>query len=241
MGHQSRAKALNAVGWIDTSIRGLGGERRFQDGLWLREPGAPAVYPAAVTFGSATTDAIVSPLADALASWGPAPFFLWDVGGTHDLAPVGLHHVWTHPWYVREPSPFVAPESGIEFLRARDVASLDAFERAARVGNEAEGDAERWHAVATLSDERVSYLLGRLNDRAVVSGVTFDSADMVGLYEVSTPPPLRRRGHARALVHHVVVTHDGRRLGVWPDPPSVPIYTDAGFVVGGHIALWIRA
>lgn len=241
VGSHSRAKAINAAEWIDVSVRGLGCESQFQGPVWFRGPTAPTIYPAAVILGtSQAREAVSSTLAGLLASWGPALFYLWDVGANHDLTRLGLVHLWTRPWYLRDPSPFIAPESAITLARAKDGPALQAFERASKAGNESEHDAERWHAACTLNDERVSYLLGYLADHVVVSGVTFESAGMVGLYELSTLPTFRRRGYAQSLVYHVVQEHAHRRLGVWPDPISVPIYVNAGFVVGGQIAAWTR-
>ena len=174
------------------------------------------------------------------AAWGKQSFYLWDVGGESDLARLGFHHLWTRPWFVRRPSPWESePTSEVEFSRVQDVSGLLAYEKASKAGLESEDDPGPWHAESTLEDENISYVVGRRGGEVVVSGVTYASADLVGVYGISTPPEFRRRGYGRALLEHFVARHAGSSLGAWPDPVYVSIYTDAGFEIGGEIAAWL--
>ena len=177
---------------------------------------------------------------EVLATWRNRTFYLWDVGAKSDLGQLGFHHLWTRPWFVRHPAPWESESPcEIEVSRVQDDPGLLQFEKASKAGFESKDDLEPWYARSTLGDEHIHYVVGHLGDDVVVSGVTYASADMVGIYGISTPPEFRRRGYGRFLVEHFMGAHAGSSLGVWPDPVYVSIYTDSGFLIGGEIAAWV--
>ena len=123
-------------------------------------------------------------------------------------------------------------------------AQLIDFERSTWIGFEESDDAPigrepfSQHHNATLHDTGMTYINGRLNGDVVSSIIIHKTEDAAGIYGVSTLPEHRRRGYATALVHAATALHPELPVVVQPDPPSVPMYTRIGFMVGGEIAMW---
>ena len=75
----------------------------------------------------------------------------------------------------------------------------------------------------------------------VASAIAYATGNMVGIYSISTLPRFRRRGSATALVHAAVALRPDLPVSVYPDPPTVPLYTSMGFMRAGEIAAWDKA
>jgi len=97
------------------------------------------------------------------------------------------------------------------------------------------------HAEGTLNDAEMHYLIARLDGRVVASTIAYATPDMLGIYGISTVPEFRRRGYATALVRAAVSLRSDLPVSVQPDPESVRIYTDTGFVPAGQVAAWHKA
>jgi GNAT superfamily N-acetyltransferase len=150
---------------------------------------------------------------------------------------------------VRLPAPLAPPvlPDGLTIETATNAAQLADFEQATWQGFEESEtgfpDREPFsqHPLATLDVPGMVYLNARLDGQVVASTIAHLTGDMLGIYGLSTLPQYRRRGYARALVHASVALRPDRAASVYPDPPTVPIYTDLGFVRGGIIAVWRTA
>jgi GNAT superfamily N-acetyltransferase len=84
----------------------------------------------------------------------------------------------------------------------------------------------------------MNYLLLRQEEQVVASVIAHITEDMVGIFGISTLPQFRRRGYGTALVRAAVALRPDLPLTVFPDPPSVPMYTRSGFVRAQEIAVW---
>jgi predicted GNAT family acetyltransferase len=82
------------------------------------------------------------------------------------------------------------------------------------------------------------YLIARADGRVVASAIAYATMNMLGIYGISTLPEFRRRGYATALVREATSLRPDLPVSVQPDPASVRIYTDMGFVPAGQIAAW---
>ncbi|MFN8441799.1 MAG: GNAT family N-acetyltransferase [Caldilineaceae bacterium] len=123
---------------------------------------------------------------------------------------------------------------------------LDQFERASWVGFEeneemlASRPSHSWHPVATLENPNMFYWVAWLEGKVVAGVIAHATDDMLGIYGLSTLLPYRRRGYATALIRAAVAARPDLSACVFPDPPSVPIYTQIGFAPAGEIAIWRR-
>jgi GNAT superfamily N-acetyltransferase len=94
------------------------------------------------------------------------------------------------------------------------------------------------YAAATVTHPGLHYLFIRQAEQIVASVIAHVTADMVGIYGISTLPRFRRRGYGTALVRAAVALRPDLPVTVFPDPPSVPMYTRSGFVRAQEIAIW---
>lgn len=250
----TRAMALNLANWTDSSVKARGVETATTESLWWRQPGDAPIYLTALIFNAQTSDdELFSEVKLVEDAWGTRDFDLWDCCGAHDLSKGGFEQVWKNPWYLR-PASAIAAAALPEGLFIEIVASADQlaeFEWASWVGFEEPEEAPEvvfrdrkryaWHALSTLDDPGMYYLIARLNGQVVAGVIAHVTEDMVGIYGLSTLPEFRRRGYATALVHASVALRPDLSVCVQPDPPTVSIYTSMGFVRGGEIASWRKA
>lgn len=245
----TKAMALNVAAWHDSSVRCLGVQTFRTERLWWREPGGAPIYVSAIiTEPYASIDRLRADLAAVQTKWGTEGISVWDCWALHDLSALGFDRQWVEPWYLRQPSPLprnftVPPTLSIEV--ATSSRQLAEFEEASMVGFEAP-EADRavgsfgWHAEGTLEDEGMTYLLARLDGQVVAGMIAYATANMLGIYAISTLPAFRRRGYATALVRAATSLQPDLPVSVQPRPPSARIYTDLGFVLAGQIAMWIK-
>ena len=240
--------ALNCSAWTESSVRSLGVAASRTESLWWRQPGASAIYLAALIFDPHAPDSqILDELSNVRRAWGTSPVSLYDCWATRDLGSVGYERRFQTPWYARPPGP-IAPAvlpTGLSIEIATTSEELAEFERASGLGFEtAEADLPArfaQHAEATLQDPGMHYLNAWLDGRVVASTIDYATEDMLGIYAMSTLSPFRRRGYGTALVHAALALRSDLPASVHPDPPSVPMYTCWGLRRAGEIAAWRTA
>jgi len=245
----TKAMALNVAAWIDSSVVNLGVQTFRTDGLWWRKPGGSPIYLSAIiTDPEVSDDVLHADLRLVETEWGTRGISLWDCWAARDLNGMGFERQWTEPWYLRHPSPLpgnLTLPPGLSIGVVTNAKQLAEFEEASWEGFETIEAARTvgrfgQHAEGTLDDARMHYLIARLDGRVVASAIAYATTDMLGIYGISTVPELRRRGYATALVRAVVSLRSDLPVSVQPDPESVRIYTETGFVPAGHVAAWRR-
>ncbi len=243
----TKAMALNVAAWTDSSVVCLGVHTFRTESLWWRRPGGSPIYLSAiVTDPQATDDVLHADLGLVQTEWGTEGISLWDCWAMRDLSGIGFKRQWLEPWYLRHPSPlprnFTLPR-GLSIEAVTNAKQLAGFEEASWEGfemTEAARTVGRFgqHAEGTLDDEGMHYLIAWLDGRVVASTIAYATTDMLGIYGISTVPEFRRRGYATALVRAAVSLRSDLPASVQPDPGSVRIYTDTGFVPAGQVAAW---
>lgn len=249
----TRAMAFNVADWTDASVRAYGIQTAYTPGLWQRRPGGSPIYLAAVILDMETPDSVIlAELSHTRDVWQAAGRETWvyDCGAARDLGRVGFEKQWENPWYLRPPGPVVSPvaspvlPAGLVIETVTNAAQLADFEQATWQGFEEsespfpEREPYSQHPLATLDVPGMVYLNARREGQVVASTIVHLTGDMLGIYGLSTLPQFRRRGYGRALVRASVALRPDLPASVYPDPVTVPIYTDLGFVRGGAIAVW---
>jgi hypothetical protein len=246
----TRAMAVNLADWHRSSLQGFGVESFYTDGLWWRQPGGSGIYLGAIVIDAQTPDdALFAELNRVQKSWEPAGFGLYDCWATRNLAGIGFDRAVKNPWYLRDPAaspePKLPDRLSIEIVTSAQ--QLADFEWASWAGFEEPEDPEEaflgrkpfsQHPLETLDDPGMYYLNARLDGQVVAGVIIHATDDMVGIYGISTLPSFRRRGYAGALVRASLALRPELPVSVFPDPVSVPIYTEVGFVAAGEIAVW---
>jgi len=243
----TKAMALNVAAWIDSSVVCLGVQTFRTESLWWRKPGGSPIYLSAiVTDPQVADDVLHTDLRLVETEWGAEGISLWDCWAVRDLGGMGFKRQWMEPWYLRHPSPpprNVTLPPGLSIEAVTNAKQLAEFEEASWEGFETI-DAGRavgrfgQHAEGTLEDAGMHYLIARLSGRVVASTIAYATTDILGIYGISTVPEFRRRGYATALVRAAVSLRSDLPVSVQPDPESVRIYTDTGFVPAGRVAAW---
>ncbi len=243
----TKAMALNVTAWHDLSVASLGFRTFRNEVLWWRKPGGSPIYLSAiVTDPEAADDVLHSQLRRVETSWGTEKVSLWDCWALRDLSRMGFKRKGVEPWYLRHPSPLsrnLRLPDGLSIETVTNPVELAEFEAASWDGFEMTETAREvgrfgQHALGTLGDGGMHYVVARLNGRVVASTIAYATADMLGIYGISTRPEFRRRGYATALVRAAVSLRPDLPVSVQPSPESACIYTDAGFVPAGQVAAW---
>lgn len=243
----TKAMALNVAAWIDSSVLCLGVQTFRTASLWWRKPGGSPIYLSAiVTDPMAADDVLHADLRLVETKWGTEQVSLWDCWAVRDLSGMGFKRQWVEPWYLRHPSPLPSNSglpSGLSIEAVINIRQLAEFEQASWEGFEMIEGARTvgrfgQHAEGTLHDKGMHYLIARLDGRVVASTIAYATTDMLGIYGISTVPDFRRRGYATTLVRAAVSLRSDLPVSVQPDPESVRIYTDTGFVPAGQVAAW---
>jgi len=243
----TKAMALNVAAWTDSSVVCLGVHTFRTESLWWRKPGGSPIYLSAIiTDPQVADDVLQSDLRLVETVWGTEGISLWDCWAARDLSGMGFKRQWMERWYLRHPSPlprnFTLPP-GLSIEAVTNAKQLAEFEEASWEGFEmieAARTVGRFgqHAEGTLDDAGMQYLMARLDGRVVASTIAYATRNMVGIYGISTVPQFRRRGYATALVRAVISLRSDLPVSVQPDPESVRIYADTGFVPAGEVAAW---
>lgn len=208
--------------------------------------GSPIYLSAIITDPQAADDILDADLRLVKTAWGTGPVSLWDCWAARDLGGLGFRRQWVEPWYLRPPSPlpsnFTRP-SGLFIEAVTNAEQLAEFEQASWEGFEMTEAARKFgkfgqHALGTLEDEGMRYLMARLEGRVVASTIAYATRDVLGIYGISTIPEFRRRGYATALVRAAASLRPDLPVSAQPDPPSVRMHTDLGFVPAGQVAAW---
>jgi len=246
----TKAMALNVAAWIDSSVVCLGVQTFRTASLWWRKPGGSPIYLSAIiTDPQVADDVLHSDLRLVETAWGAEGISLWDCWAVRDLSGMGFKRQWMERWYLRHPSPladnFTLPP-GLSIEAVTNAKQLAEFEEASWEGFEMTEGARTvgrfgQHALGTLNDPGMHYLIARLDDRVVASTIAYATKDVIGIYGISTLPEFRRRGYATALVREGISLRLDLPVSVQPDPDSVRIYTDSGFVPVGQVAAWHKA
>lgn len=246
----TRAMTRNLATWMDVSVRALGVTTGESDALWWRHPGGSPIYLSAVPLNGDISDGeVAAELAHVQTQWGDEPLNLYECWAKRPLEKFGLTHQFQNPWYVRLPKPAPPPITppqttlpDVRIARVTTPAELAEFEAASHLGfNEVENETIpvfSQHAPATLGDPGMCYLLARVKGQPVAGVIFYVTDDMVGLYGISTIPAMRRRGIGAALVRAGVKLYAHLPISVFPDPDTLSLYRDSGFIPAGEIAMW---
>src|SRR3972149_3032705 len=192
--------ALNVAAWIDSSVVNLGVETFQTEGLWGRKPGGSPIYLSAiVTDAEVADDVLHANLRLVEAAWGSEEISLWDCLAVYDLSGLGFKRQWMEHWYLRHPSPlprkFTLP-SRLSIEVVSNAEQLAEFEEASWEGFETIG-APRMvgrfgqHALGTLNDPGMHYLIARFDGRVVASTIAYATKDVIGIYGIFTMPVFR--------------------------------------------------
>jgi GNAT superfamily N-acetyltransferase len=240
--------ALNFAGFESACVRALGVATFQTRSIWWREPGGSPIYSAGGILDPDVSDqAIFDELASVHAAWQGAPIELNDYWAIRDLTRLGYTRLFQNPWYVRSAAPIEPCElpQGLVIETVKTPEQLREFERACHLGfdNSEANLPQRFaqHGETTLDDPGMVYLNARLGGQVVASTIAHAAENMLGIYAISVLAPFRRRGYGTALVHAAVALRPDLPVSVWPDPPSMPMYTRWGFSRAEEIACWRRA
>lgn len=243
----TRAMALNWAAFNSSCVRALGLSISQTRSLWWREPGGSPIYLAALLLDPNVADqAIFDDLVSVHDAWTGSPIQLYDLWACRDLAGLGYTRLFQNPWYLRSAAPIEACELplGLSIEVVRTPEELAEFERASYFGfNESKSDPpERFaqYGEPTLEDSGMVYFRARLDGKTVASAIAYTTENMLSIYAISVLAPFRRRGYGTALVHAAVAVRPDLPVSVYPDPPSVPMYTRWGFSRTDEIACWLR-
>jgi predicted GNAT family acetyltransferase len=82
--------------------------------------------------------------------------------------------------------------------------------------------------------------VGRVNGEPVTGAMAYVSDDVVGIYDVATPPEHRRRGYGEAITKAAIAA--GQDVPAWLDPSdmALPMYRRIGFEPIGRYTAWLR-
>ena len=216
--------------------------------IWWREPGGSPIYLAALLLDPDASDQTVfDELASVHEAWKGSAIQLYDFWATRDLKRLGYTRLFQNPWYVRSAAPIEPCEMPkglcIEIVKTSE--QLVEFERASHIGfdNSEAALPQRLaqHGEATLDDPAMVYLNARLGGQVVASTIVYATESLLSIYAISVLAPFRLRGYGTALVNAAVALRPDLPASVYPDPPSVPMYTRWGFSRAEEIACWLRA
>lgn len=248
----TRAMALNLADWHTSTVQHFGIETCTTNSIWWRRPGGSGIYLAALIHNDQRPDdETFTELQVVEEAWGDQGYEVYDCWGSRDLAQIGLKRIVKNPWYLRPPTAAVAlnlPE-GLEIEIVQTPQQLADFERASWEGFEEPDDPMTafhgrttfsQHPVETLADTGMFYLNARMEGEVVAGVIIHATADMVGVYGISTLPRWRRRGYASALMRAATALRPDLPMSVFPDPESLPIYSVLGFARAGEIGFWTR-
>ena len=129
------------------------------------------------------------------------------------------------PLQTNDPALRISPVTDGPELRAWWTASARGFgmtQRAAQLWY----DAYRRHGWA--ADSYCLNYCGRIGRETVTTGTLILAAGIAGIYDISTPPAFRNKGHASALVSHLLT--EARQRG----------YSHAGLHTGDAVAFYQR-
>lgn len=231
------AAAANLAGWHDLHLRSLGHTTVWRDGLWLTTEQVPVIFFSAIA---------VRPGADGPVVATETPDTIWtaacDPWADLDLGGSGYEHLSDQPWMARPagPVPNAGSPTGLVIERVADVADLVLFEATAAAGFDAgEVAPHTWHGPAVLVDPRLDLWLGLVDGRPATVAMGFREAGVLGVYGVTTVPPMRRRGLATAMTRHAV--GQARMPAVLqPSRMAEPMYHRLGFRRFGAFRSWAR-
>lgn len=133
------------------------------------------------------------------------------------------------------PPDLVPTPEGFRVEQVRDLPALDAWRdtSAAGFGADVQIHAEAYARHGFGPEAFSLHYIGYLHDTPVTSATLLLAGGIAGLWDISTPPALRRRGYGGAIT--LALLDEARRRGytqawVWSSPMGRPVYERAGFV-----------
>jgi GNAT superfamily N-acetyltransferase len=243
----TRAVALNWAAFNSCCVRALGVTCFQTPSTWWREPGGSPIYLAALLLDpNASDQTVFDELVTVHEAWKGSPIQLYDFWASRELSELGYTRIFQNPWYGRSAAPIEPYElpRGLFIEIVETSEQLAEFERASHIGfdNSEASLPQRFaqHAEATLDESSMFYLNARLRGQVVASTIAYAAENVLSIYAISVLAPFRRRGYGTALVHAAVALRPDLPVSVYPDPPSVPMYTRWGFSQAEEIACWLR-
>jgi ribosomal protein S18 acetylase RimI-like enzyme len=133
------------------------------------------------------------------------------------------------------PPPTLAVPTGLEFALVRTPEQLAMWREASRAGFG--GDAQIYYDAYLRQgfgpDTPMHCLYGHIDGRPVVSGMLLLAGGIAGMWDISTPPELRRQGYGSALtlaMLDLARQHGYLRAWLWASQMGRRMYQRAGFV-----------
>jgi hypothetical protein len=225
--------ASTAADWHAAWLTSFGLRSERRDSVWRALDPPPFIYWTAITLAPDVSAAAVR---DARGT-------LCDSWSSLDLAPLGFEERVREPWFLRPARrlPDEARPPDLDLVRVSTPAQVAEFESVSVRGFGSENDAIETgsiHPAAILADERMTMLIGRVDEIAVAAAMSYRSDEAVGIYGVTTVESARGRGYASALTSALIDPAAPAVLS--PSPEAESLYRRLGFEQVGELRQWQR-
>lgn len=133
------------------------------------------------------------------------------------------------------PKPSVAGNFGVKYVNG--VKMLEEWKRvsAAGFGGNVQSFYDAYARHGFGPDAFSLHYIGYLDDEPVTSATLLLAGGIAGIYDVSTPPSLRRRGFGGAITYATMEEAHNRGyqdVWIWSSPMGKSVYSKLGFIPG---------
>jgi GNAT superfamily N-acetyltransferase len=234
--------AANLADWHHASVLALGWRPQAGGGWWTCPLPGPTIYHAAISLRPRARLRRLRALIDDDDSRYVS---VCDSFADLDLTPLGRRRHTTGAWFARPPSRLlaslpagpteltIATVTSPEQLGMFETAMVRAFEVPMLIGR------FDVHAPAILDDPAMTSLIGRVDGEPACVAMTYETADVIGVYGVGTVPSHRGHGYATALMTHLLHRFGDRPVILQPTPVAESLYARLGFTEIGRFVHWV--